>query len=587
MQPIRILVISAAALTTVACGAGYEFTDESIEPIDDAELADQAEGAAESIDEALGQATVDPSAQGRYAVSSATYGADTVRQNVDGVLSEHLGQVYYPTDMRRGPFPLVLFLHGNHAGCESPTGAQVTDDWPCEAPNTPVPSFRGYDYLARALASHGIIAASISANGINAAGSGITEPREALIARHMEQFDQYDASGASAPNPFPGVAAFQGKVDMNRVALVGHSRGGAAVTSFTAKGGTAAGTIRAVLAIAPSSAAVVSQIPVALLHGYCDGDIARLPGLRLLDDARSPSLADETEKYTFVVPGANHNFFNQIWSPGNYPTPPAHVSDDALTANGNHRGDPFCDPTLRGNGRLSEGQQRDVAKSYALAFLRRHLLGQTEFDSILKGDASPRPEKVTRSVRVGYLPGKSNRQDINSADPLLFELDRNDIAGIVRFDDFTSATSCSGRQGCLRQDRAGHTYPRLKLTWDDWGAVFANEVTSGFGNASRFGYVQFRVGTDHTDARNTSSRDFSVVLRDNRGRSASVSASSYSNAFDLPPGEGDTRVSVMATVRIPTSAFRGIDTNNITSVQFVFDRKDTGTLFVSDLAFAR
>jgi hypothetical protein len=48
-------------------------------------------------------------------------------------------------------------------------------------------------------------------------------------------------------------------------------------------------------------------------------------------------------------------------------------------------------------------------------------------------------------------------------------------------------------------------------------------------------------------------------------------------------------MSVTATVRIPTSAFRGIDTKNITSVQFVFDRTDTGASVTvpSDSACAR
>ena len=74
-----------------------------------------------------------------------------------------------PADLRGGPFPLILFLHGRHEPCVA------SSDWPCPPGDERVRSYRGYDYMARNLASHGYIVASISADGINAADAGLDD----------------------------------------------------------------------------------------------------------------------------------------------------------------------------------------------------------------------------------------------------------------------------------------------------------------------------------------------------------------------------------------------------------------------------
>lgn len=57
----------------------------------------------------------------------------------------------------RGPFPLVVFVHGNHSPIEN---------------STP-----GYLYLCQLLASHGIIAATIDVNFLNGGNFGENDGR--------------------------------------------------------------------------------------------------------------------------------------------------------------------------------------------------------------------------------------------------------------------------------------------------------------------------------------------------------------------------------------------------------------------------
>src|ERR1700737_4771897 len=97
----------------------------------------------------------------------------------------------------RGPFPLAVFAHGNHNPFEN---------------STP-----GYLYLCSLLASHGIIAATIDANFLNGGNFGENDARAIVHLEHLKQFRTWNNT---ATHPL------HGKVDMNRILIVGHSRGG-------------------------------------------------------------------------------------------------------------------------------------------------------------------------------------------------------------------------------------------------------------------------------------------------------------------------------------------------------------------------
>jgi hypothetical protein len=218
------------------------------------------------------------------------------------------GRVWYP--LGEGPFPLVLMVHGNH----------LDRDF----------SDTGYGYLGRHFASHGIIAVSVDQNFLNGAWSNFSgelssenDCRAWLLLKHLELWREWNDCD-SLP--------FFGNVDLDRVVLIGHSRGGEAVSiascfnrlpyypdnaeeSFDFDFG-----IRGIAAIAPvdgqySPAGIptpVEDVNYFTIQGSMDADLRSYDGLRqMLRVGFNDSL------YTFAaglyLHGANHGQFNRSW----------------------------------------------------------------------------------------------------------------------------------------------------------------------------------------------------------------------------------------------------------------------------------
>ena len=180
----------------------------------------------------------DPSRAGAYEVRTLTYGtgedrrrlefgrdADLITATVDGrpFLNEWTGdrgserkdfwgfdrdelplqgRVWYPDG--DGPFPLVLIVHGNHSMYEY--------------------SDPGYGYLGELLASRGYILVSVDENFINGSIRQENDARAWLLLEHLAVWRRW-SRGETATEQHP----FVGKVDMGRIGLIGHSRGGEAV----------------------------------------------------------------------------------------------------------------------------------------------------------------------------------------------------------------------------------------------------------------------------------------------------------------------------------------------------------------------
>src|SRR6185295_7458000 len=129
---------------------------------------------------------------------------------------------------------------------------------------------------------------------------------------------------------------------------------------------------------------------------------------------------------------------------------------------------------------------------------------------------------------------------------------------------------------------------QLKTGWNNMTGNYMNNVPAPQGNVSGFQALQFRVSVNFADVRNLEglAQDFRVVLTDASGGSASVRVSDVLGALYFPPGEvlAVPKV-VLNTVRIPLSAFNGVNLNAVRSVQFTFNERLQGGVLITVVAF--
>jgi dienelactone hydrolase len=210
-------------------------------------------------------------------------------------------RVWYPDG--DGPFPLVLVVHGNH------DMKQFSDP--------------GYQWLGEFLASRGFIVASIDENFLNGSLRGENDARAWMLLKHLQSFKAF--------NDTAGKPLYH-KIDMTRIALMGHSRGGEAVGIAGAFNRLSrypddatikfdfGFDIKAIVAIAPVDGQYkpadqftpLSNYNYLVIHGAHDGDVSTFSGLSMYNRIKY-TRPDGGFKSAIWMYRANHGQWNTVW----------------------------------------------------------------------------------------------------------------------------------------------------------------------------------------------------------------------------------------------------------------------------------
>jgi hypothetical protein len=529
---------------------------------------------------ATARAGEDDLEEGPYAVERATYDLGDeafVPSRFDhGV--ELVGAVHHPAGLPDGPYPLVLFLHGNHSSCYR--GQRTRFQWPCPGAWTPLPNHEGYDYVARRLASFGFVVASVSANGVNVHGSRLRSTgmrqRGELLQRHLDLWRDWSTTGG---DPFG--TDFVGNVDLERIGTMGHSRGGegAIWQTILDRHRPDPYGIDAVLPLAPVdfTRRTVSGVPLSVMLPYCDGDVSDLQGIHFFDDARYRREGDPAPKHTVTVFGANHNFFNTVWTPGEYPGS-------------------FDDGNRPCGMRLDPEGQRRVGALFIADFFRRYLTDALELDPLWIGAEPPSelaPDQALVSYHAPDLPDRRRDLDrFTGPGDLLV----NTLGGGVAAREMALYEWCAGtwRDPCVPGrfrffDTHLEGLSQGVLGWRSNDASVRFRIPQGQGDMSALDALQLRVSPNpgYPLANGVQRQNFVVELTDRAGVSASVPASHVGRqALTYPPGlQRFSGHVILNQLRFRLELFPGVDLGDIRSVEIEFSRRARGALNVADLAF--
>lgn len=376
------------------------------------------------------------------------------------------GALYYPDfTQRTEPSPLIVLVHGNHGSCDAGSST-VTATCTTYKRNE-----AGYAYLGENLATWGYTVFSLSQDQLmlrqdNPKGKGMHQ-RRMLIAAALDALSAANAGTlADGTSVTPGISTtLGGNLDMTRIGLMGHSRGGDAVTSFMDYNRIRTDgpryPLRGVISLAPVDYERKAPYgtPYMTILPFCDGDVSNLQGARFYERSQYVKGDDPFPRIQSSQLGAIHNWYNTVW----YADGGADGQNNNDAACGNSA--PFANTNIHPNNiRLSGaasytdpdlnyaidnsdtynpdvntkisgdparmGDQEKIGLATMAAFFRRYVGGEGAFEPYMTGELSdteshlqipesacPTSESGTRIgceeyVSTSYFPAADERVDV-------------------------------------------------------------------------------------------------------------------------------------------------------------------------------
>ena len=482
------------------------------------------------------------------------------------------GRVWYPQG--QGSFPLVLIVHGNHNMTEY--------------------SDPGYGYLCDLLASRGYICVSIDENFLNGyfmgKVSGENDARGWILLKHLEVWEKWDKDPASP---------FYRLVDMENIALAGHSRGGEAVAlaaSFNEleRYPNAAWIkwdfnfeIKSVIAIAPvdqqhkpaGHPVELEDVNYFVLHGAHDADVSKYYGLRQFQRVTFTDPESEFIKAGLYIYQANHGQFNSVWGNRDYGLPLGQF--------------------LNVKPLLQMEEQQQIAKLYISAFLDATLKNETGLLPLFQdyrnaGNWLPPTLYINQFQDAGYRPVATYEEDY---DVTTTTVGRGSITGygLNRWKELKLE---------FRTGKSQDNYA-VVLGWGNDNASYVIKLPTGLASQWELGeedHLVFNLADGRDPEEFETLLDFTIVLKDRNGESAGIAVSDVipllpqfraqiTKLDELEERKYETPSEpIFQTYQILLSAF--IDANpdlqleNLAEIQFVYNLCESGEIILDEIGFS-
>ena len=491
-------------------------------------------------------------------------------------------RVYMPQG--EGPFPMVMMVHGNHSMLDYSDG--------------------GYAYLGELLASRGIIGISVDENFINGHWSGDFRGKEMpargwLLLKHLEQWREWNQDGNSD---------IAGKADLDNVVLVGHSRGGEAVSIAAAfnrldrfpdngneKFDFGFG-IKGIITIAPTDYRYNREISLQdinylSIQGAYDSDETSFWGMRPYHRLQ---FSDDFDgfKAGLYMNHANHGQFNSTWGRSDFGAPMKWLLN--------------LKPLVSGE------EQRQAAKVFVSAFA----------EAVLNENKNYRPMFKNVDLVSDWLPKEDYRSqysDIYKNVLVNFEGDldvtsaSNDIKLSAQNFKVWRETELLARDGGSQQNNAlvlgwSHgsavtpdSIPMYKIhlpdTLQHFGTADTLALSMAMGDISELKFEDEKPETPKTGF------NFSIMLKDSLGNSASVALAEDNKLPNTIKTKftkfkfldkdmiGEASEIQLKNCYVPVSSFLeqndSLDLSKLKSINLVFDKDTLGVVVLDDIGFYR
>lgn len=326
------------------------------------------------------------------------------------------GALYRPSD-RTEPSPLIVLVHGNHSSCDSGQSSATAE---CGVYKR---NEAGYAYLGQNLASWGYTVFSLSQDQLmmrqdGSKGKGMHQ-RRLLIAAALDALSAANESGGLPVDANTTIGTtLEGKLDMTRIGLMGHSRGGDAVTSFMDYNRIRTDgpryPLRGVIALAPVDYERKAPYgsPYMAILPWCDGDVSNLQGARFFERSQYIKGDDPFPRIQSSQLGGNHNWYNTVWfadgddststDPACRTNQPNNIrlsgsagttSETNYVIDNGDKENPDVNTRISGDP-ARMGDQEKIGLATMAAFFRRYVGGEGAFDPYMTGELSVNPDHL-------------------------------------------------------------------------------------------------------------------------------------------------------------------------------------------------
>jgi hypothetical protein len=509
------------------------------------------------------------------------------------------GRVWMPD--AQGPFPLILMVHGNH----------LDRDY----------SDEGYAYVGKHMASLGCIAVSVDENFLNGSltnmGQNFTGENDArgwLLLKHIEQLERWTRSDSTL---------FSGKIDLDNIVLIGHSRGGEAVNvaacfnilpyypdnaleRFDFNFG-----IRGIVAIAPVDGQYkpslvptpIRNINYLTLQGSMDADMNSYHGMRpfnrLVFDDSLPHF-----KAGVFIHGANHGQFNTTWGWNDIGYPGGLL--------------------LNRRGMMPPADQRQIATVYLSAFMMTTFGMEPGYMELFRDYRAARhwlPEAV---IRNQYMDSKTDYRvtyeedlDLTTASDGQLAIAFTDLSKVKEQEIQLRWSGTENKAVILGWNNSGDSIPGTYVLLADslrlldlssYDRLVMSVAAMDEDPGDRPGKEDEEQPEGENEQEDDApgdeqeeadeSPDFTVMMVDASGDSASINVASVCplyppikprvyklNLFAFDP----IAETVPQYVYLPLEHFTGMEPDfsrdSVASVHFIFDRTEKGVVMIDDIGF--
>ena len=498
------------------------------------------------------------------------------------------GRVYMPEG--DGPFPLTLIVHGNHSMID------YSDD--------------GYGYLGELLASRGIIAVSVDENFLNGHWSGDFRGKEMparawLLLKHLEQWRNWNTEEGHELSK---------KVDMENIMLVGHSRGGEAVSIAAAYNPLPYFpdqakqkfdfnfNIKGVVALAPTDyrydrKIILNNINFLSIQGSYDADEVSFWGMR---PYRRLQYTDSISRFKsgVYIHHANHGQFNSTWGNSDFGAPSKWL--------------------LNLNPLLKEEQQQEAAKVFISAFAEASLKNNQEYRTLFKDVSIAKQWLPVEHYLTSFQP--SNFHTIADFEEDLDVTTAKDDTKIQ-----TSHLALWKEQYLPTRDKGSQENNAVILGWDAETSASSSdmgvyELTLSANDASAFttnSTLQFTLGAGNhewldinlteaqkeakkdEDKREVPQLDFTIQLTDASGHTSAIKINEIKGItkplktrftkfkfLDKDMIGEDWEVQLQ-TYHLPMQRFTTVNpefaAKDVASIKFIFDQTDYGVVVLDEI----